>query len=70
MAVINCPNCGAPLTHLTSGDICEYCGSSFPLSTVRDEQNERFYNDAMKGLSDYSEWRRVNIDTGVLFGWF
>ena len=28
--IINCPNCGAPLTHLTSGDICEYCGTSFP----------------------------------------
>ena len=32
MAVINCPNCGAPVRHLTGGDICEYCGSSFPLS--------------------------------------
>ena len=33
MAVINCPNCGAPVRHLTGGDICEYCGTSFPLYT-------------------------------------
>lgn len=67
--IINCPNCGAPLIHLTSGDICEYCGSSFLLSTVRDERNEQFYNDVMKALSDYGEWRRDNIDTGVRFEW-
>lgn len=67
--VINCPNCGAPVRHLTDGDICEYCGSSFPLVIGRAERNERFYNDVMKALSDYGEWRRNNIDTGVRFEW-
>ena len=67
--IINCPNCGAPVRHLTGGDICEYCGTSFSLSTVRDERNEQFYNNVMKALSDYGEWRRDNIDTGVRFEW-
>ena len=43
MAVINCLNCGAPLTHLTSGDICEYCGSSFPFPECLTMQHQNFY---------------------------
>lgn len=33
MAVINCPNCRAPVRHLTGGDICEYCGTTFCVSS-------------------------------------
>lgn len=36
--MINCPNCGAPIT----GDKCEYCGSNFGHlnSEIRRLQNE------------------------------
>ena len=44
MSKLNCPNCGAPLRHLTSGDICEYCGSSFPLSICQTVRSMSFQN--------------------------
>ena len=41
--IINCPNCGAPLTHLTSGDVCEYCGTSFPFPECLTVAHQNFY---------------------------
>lgn len=49
--IINCPNCGAPLTHLTSGDICEYCGTSFPFSECLTMPHQNFY---VHGASSYA----------------
>ena len=38
----NCPNCGAPITHLTDRDICEYCGTTFSFQNCRDLPSTRF----------------------------
>ena len=61
--IINCPNCGAPLTHLTSGDICEYCGTSFGISLQLNvyadlELKGILYEQGMEALASYGEWRR------------
>ena len=51
--IINCPNCGAPLTHLTSEDVCEYCGSSFPFPECMTLPHQNFY---VHGASSYTPY--------------
>ena len=51
--IINCPNCGAPVRHLTGGDICEYCGSTFPIPNCRTVPSFIFQNCEIPTRSSY-----------------